>query len=83
MEKRGDYPSENPPPPYERNRPEKKGKLRAWVRERKVRILKTSCYATQILASALIVLAWASDGKDWAYVDVDGFSMGGRGYCNG
>lgn len=80
MDKKDIYQSEKEPPPY----PEKeKRRIRKWFKKRKVRILKTSCYATQILACALIVLAWASEGKDWEYLDIDGFRIGGRGYCDG
>lgn len=62
---------------------ESKRRLRKWFRERRVRILKTASYAAQIVASAFIVLAWASDGDRWAYVNVHGFSVGGRGSCDG
>lgn len=63
--------------------PKDKRRVRKWFRERRVQILKTSSYAAQIIASALIALAWASDGDRWAYVNVHGFSVGGRGSCDG
>lgn len=74
---------DEPPPRAEREPRGQNNLPPGWLATRKPRLLKIVIYLLQAIGGVFVFLAWASDGEHWSYINVRGFSIGGRGYCDG